>query len=390
MAGTKQTEAALNSDVTSVQQRTAAGSLLASDQERIFLNMIATFFGIGHILSGSTAPGSALGNVGNFYLQTTTAGVRTLFGPKTSTGWGTGKELGDADITDIHTWARATDNNEIPVAKVPTLTDGKIPAGITRDNEVEGFALRANSGTDVPDSKIPAGITRDNELEGFALTANPNSRLPLTKLPMTVPLAWLGTDTNFGSAAPSNADGNNGDRYIQIEDSANRLTFYRKASGAWSSALTFTASGGGGGGGTAAGYSEVHNQDYAITPNRVRYQNGMTAGSNEFTIVADKEYRLTIFDRNNASHTKGGFVSQISLKSNDLLALNAIDIDDDDIDVSGSSDTVAQQVFKIESGTTTGGNFQDAYIIARGSFQQNYGGSARNFGRHTASLPVDY
>jgi hypothetical protein len=57
------------------------------------------------ILSGTTDPASSVGNVGDFYLNMTTD---SLFGPKTSSGWGAGILLkGTANVT-YSAWNYAT------------------------------------------------------------------------------------------------------------------------------------------------------------------------------------------------------------------------------------------------------------------------------------------
>ena len=141
----------------------------------------------------------------------------------------------------------------------------------------------------------------------------------------------------------------------------------------------------GGGEGGPSGYTEVHNQDYSSTNHRLRYENGTTPGSNEFTLVAGKEYRFTIYDRNSSSDTTGGFVAQISLKSDDILALPAVDIDDDDIDIR----TASTNVFKFDAGSlTNNSNFGDYAAIARDPMNRLLFGAGITTGSATDAFPL--
>jgi hypothetical protein len=51
---------------------------------------VAAFPVIGRFLTGSAAPGAGLGLVGDVYLRTSTS---TIYGPKTTSGWGSGSVI---------------------------------------------------------------------------------------------------------------------------------------------------------------------------------------------------------------------------------------------------------------------------------------------------------
>ena len=68
-----------------------------------------------------------------------------------------GGQTSDADIdARIAPFARANNPSG-------TIADGRIPAGIARDSEVEDFAKTGNA-AQVPDAKIPSAIARDSEV----------------------------------------------------------------------------------------------------------------------------------------------------------------------------------------------------------------------------------
>ena len=114
------------------------------------------------------------------------------------------------------------------------------------------------------------------------------------------------------------------------------------------------------GSGGAQAYTEVHRQNYNVTTaNRATYAAGASPGSNEFTIVANKEYRITVLERSSSSNL-GGYIAQASIKSNDLLALPAITI-------STALQGQTTNNFKIEAGNESGGNFNDYFAFARDS-----------------------
>ena len=78
-------------------------------------------------------------------------------------------------IIQISTQSQADGGTDTSTAMTPALVERRI------GEEVEDFA-KAGDGTQISDAKIPAAITRDAELEAFALTTNTSSRVPIAKL----------------------------------------------------------------------------------------------------------------------------------------------------------------------------------------------------------------
>ena len=77
--------------------------------------------------------------------------------------------------TEVEGFAKTASSDQVPIAKIPST--------VTRNDQVEDFAKVGNS-ADVPDAKIPGGITRDTEVESFAKVGN-SADVPDSKLPST-------------------------------------------------------------------------------------------------------------------------------------------------------------------------------------------------------------
>ena len=114
------------------------------------------------------------------YVRSGSAGLYFSEAPSTPSGPVTGG-LTRADVLAlISNWAEQGNTDLIPVAKIPTLTDEKVPSEITRDDEVEDFALVADN-TRAPKTKLPADTTYDADVSNWAFADNTDA-IPASKL----------------------------------------------------------------------------------------------------------------------------------------------------------------------------------------------------------------
>jgi hypothetical protein len=148
------------------------------------------------ILSGTTTPLSTQGNNGDYYLNTTT---NILYGPKTSSGWGSGTIL---------------------TGQGPTGPQG--PAG-------------------------PMGATGPQGPAGAVGATGPQGPTGATGLTgATGPQGPAGTNGNTilnGTTVPTSTQGNNGDFYI---NTTTNIIYGPKTASGWGSGSTLSSSAGGG------------------------------------------------------------------------------------------------------------------------------------------------
>jgi len=154
------------------------------------------------ILSGSTAPLSTQGNNGDYYLNTTT---NILYGPKTSSGWGSG-----------------------------TILTGQGPQGPAGPTGPQGPA--GPTGATGPQG--PAGAVGPTGPQGST------GAIGLTGA--TGPQGPAGTNGNTilnGTTVPTSTQGNNGDFYI---NTTTNMIYGPKTASGWGSGTTLSASSSGG------------------------------------------------------------------------------------------------------------------------------------------------
>jgi hypothetical protein len=154
------------------------------------------------ILSGTTAPLSNQGNNGDYYLNTTT---NILYGPKTSSGWGSG-----------------------------TILTGQGPQGPAGPTGPQGAA--GPTGATGPQG--PAGAVGPTGPQGST------GAIGLTGA--TGPQGPAGTNGNTilnGTTVPTSTQGNNGDFYI---NTTTNIIYGPKTASGWGSGTTLSASSSGG------------------------------------------------------------------------------------------------------------------------------------------------
>jgi hypothetical protein len=154
------------------------------------------------ILSGTTAPLSNQGNNGDYYLNTTT---NILYGPKTSSGWGSG-----------------------------TVLTGQGPQGPAGPTGPQGPAG-------------PTGATGPQGPAGAVGATGPQGPTGATGLTgATGPQGPAGTNGNTilnGTIVPTSTQGNNGDFYI---NTTTNIIYGPKTASGWGSGTTLSASSSGG------------------------------------------------------------------------------------------------------------------------------------------------
>ncbi len=154
------------------------------------------------ILSGTTAPTSAQGNTGDYYLNTTT---NILYGPKTISGWGSGTVL-------------TGQGPQGPAG--PTGPQG--PAGPTGATGPQGI-VGATGATGASGPQGPQGI---------AGAAGPQG-----------PAGTNGNTILNGSTVPTSAAGNNGDFYI---NTTTNIIYGPKTAAGWGTGTTLSGGSSGG------------------------------------------------------------------------------------------------------------------------------------------------
>ena len=154
------------------------------------------------ILSGTTAPLSTQGNNGDYYLNTTT---NILYGPKTSSGWGSG-----------------------------TILTGQGPQGPAGPTGPQGPAG-------------PTGATGPQGPSGAVGATGPQGPTGATGLTgATGPQGPAGTNGNTilnGTTVPTSTQGNNGDFYI---NTTTNIIYGPKTASGWGSGSTLSSSSSGG------------------------------------------------------------------------------------------------------------------------------------------------
>jgi hypothetical protein len=154
------------------------------------------------ILSGTTAPLSTQGNNGDYYLNTTT---NILYGPKTSSGWGSG-----------------------------TILTGQGPQGPAGPTGPQGPAG-------------PTGATGPQGPAGAVGATGPQGPTGATGLTgATGPQGPAGTNGNTilnGTTVPTSTQGNNGDFYI---NTTTNIIYGPKTASGWGSGSTLSSSSSGG------------------------------------------------------------------------------------------------------------------------------------------------
>ncbi len=151
------------------------------------------------ILSGTTAPTSAQGNNGDYYLNTTT---NILYGPKTTSGWGSGTVL----------TGQGPQGPQGPAG--PTGPQG--PAGPIGATGPQGIA----------------GATGPQGPQGIAGAAGPQG-----------PSGTNGNTILNGTTVPTSATGNNGDFYI---NTTTNIIYGPKTVAGWGTGTTLSGGSSGG------------------------------------------------------------------------------------------------------------------------------------------------
>jgi hypothetical protein len=154
------------------------------------------------ILSGTTAPTSAQGNNGDYYLNTTT---NILYGPKTTSGWGSGTIL----------TGQGPQGPQGPAG--PTGPQG--PAGPTGATGLQGIAGAT-------------GATGPQGPQGIAGAAGPQG-----------PSGTNGNTILNGTTVPTSAIGNNGDFYI---NTTTNIIYGPKTIAGWGTGTTLSGGSSGG------------------------------------------------------------------------------------------------------------------------------------------------
>ena len=123
-----------------------------------------------------------------------------------------------------------------------------------------------------------------------------------------------------GDAGPAGPKGDKGDAGVGLPTTATDGQFarYQESTNSW---VAVDAPSGGGG----ATRTLVHNQVYQPSFSW-RYESGTSAGSNEFTIQANKTYRMefTVFSTSKPDTTVGGGLYVVEIDSNELLNLSSV------------------------------------------------------------------